>query len=110
MHAHGCTLKPKQREEKKCALARLPHVTASQQQLLIVYLAALALSLYNFFLPDAGCPTNEYSAEAVGMAPLHWAATEGRLRASAWLLGPGGADPEGRDNQVKKRHPPPFVL
>lgn len=34
------------------------------------------------------------------MSPLHWAATEGRLRASAWLLGPGGADPEGRDNQV----------
>lgn len=71
---------------------------------------ARALALQLFFLPDAGCPTNEYSAEAVGMAPLHWAATEGRLRASAWLLGPGGADPEGRDNQVKKRHPPPFVL
>ena len=34
------------------------------------------------------------------MAPLHWAATEGRLRASAWLLGPGGADPEARDKQV----------
>ncbi|CAN0244422.1 unnamed protein product, partial [Hapterophycus canaliculatus] len=51
-------------------------------------------------LSNAGCPTNEYSTEAVGMAPLHWAATEGRLRASAWLLGPGGADPEGRDNQV----------
>lgn len=49
---------------------------------------------------ESGCPTNEYSQEAVGMAPLHWAATEGRLRASAWLLGPGGAEPEGRDNQV----------
>lgn len=58
-------------------------------------------SAYN--LADAGCPTNEYSTEAVGMAPLHWAATEGRLRASAWLLGPGGADPEGRDNQVTAR-------
>lgn len=50
---------------------------------------------------DAGCPTTEYSTDPVGMAPLHWAATEGRLRASAWLLGPGGADPEGRDNQVR---------
>lgn len=49
---------------------------------------------------EHGAPTREYSDEAVGMAPLHWAATEGRLRASAWLLGPGGADPEGRDNQV----------
>lgn len=47
-----------------------------------------------------GCPTNEYSREAVGMLPLHWAATEGRLRASAWLLGAGGASREGRDNQV----------
>ncbi|CAM9703041.1 unnamed protein product [Ectocarpus sp. 12 AP-2014] len=50
-------------------------------------------------LANAGCPTNEFSKDPVGMSPLHWAATEGRLRASAWLLGPGGADPEGRDNQ-----------
>ncbi|CAN0377282.1 unnamed protein product [Pylaiella littoralis] len=50
-------------------------------------------------LANSGCPTNEFSTDAVGMTPLHWAATEGRLRASAWLLGPGGADPESRDNQ-----------
>ncbi|CAN0011864.1 unnamed protein product [Laminaria digitata] len=50
-------------------------------------------------LADSGCPTTDFSTDAVGMAPLHWAATEGRLRASAWLLGPGGADPEGRDKQ-----------
>ncbi|CAN0457929.1 unnamed protein product [Ascophyllum nodosum] len=50
-------------------------------------------------LSDMGCPTSEYSEDSVGMAPLHWAATEGRLRASAWLLGPGAADPEGRDKQ-----------
>lgn len=65
------------------------------------YTASLhAKSSYAHFLSDAGCPTNEYSSDNVGMSPLHWAATEGRLRASAWLLGPGNADPEGRDKQV----------
>ncbi|CAM9785150.1 unnamed protein product [Discosporangium mesarthrocarpum] len=50
-------------------------------------------------LADAGCPTGETSTDGVGMTPLHWAATEGHLMASAWLLGPGGVPADSRDKQ-----------
>ncbi|CAM9636630.1 unnamed protein product [Choristocarpus tenellus] len=54
-------------------------------------------------LADAGCPTGEVSEDNVGMSPLHWAATEGRLMASAWLLGPGGVQADGRDKQAREK-------